>query len=92
MTGADVAANLGAGRGSGTEPDGKGVASPSEAPSEAHAASAKPPIKVTTNPRIRIIGPRLRLKVRRNRKPGPYATPNTALIRWSHKIQQTVVI
>ena len=45
--------NFGAGRGSGTELDGKGVASPREAPSEAHAASAKPPMRVTINPRIR---------------------------------------
>jgi hypothetical protein len=35
------------------ESDGKGGVSPSEAPSEAYAASVKPPIRVTINPRIR---------------------------------------
>ena len=42
MTGAGADdANFGAARGSGTESDGKGAASPREAPSEAHAASGQ---------------------------------------------------
>jgi hypothetical protein len=64
--------NFGAGRGSGTVSDGKGEASPREAPSEAHAASAKQAIRVTTNPRNRPDMPlsnQYQLPPRRNRKP-----------------------
>ena len=44
--------DFGAGRGSGTALAGRDVASPKEAPSEAQAATARPPISVTTNPRM----------------------------------------
>ena len=48
MAGA-TAENFGAGRGSGTESDGRGAASSSEGPVEPHAASAKPITRVITN-------------------------------------------
>jgi hypothetical protein len=50
---AGAAETFGAGRGSGTEPDGRGALSSNGAPPEPHAASTKPPITIATNPRVR---------------------------------------
>jgi hypothetical protein len=89
MAGAgDDDANFGAGRGSGTESDGKGATSPREAPSEAHAARAKAPMRITINPRVRpdmspsheIEHPTACLILQKHK--------NTARIGRSHKIQR----
>jgi len=91
---AGAAESFGAGRGSGTEPDGKGAASPSEAPSEAQAASTKPPNRIATNPRIcPDMFPTDQYDAGMLYRKAPHIVDlqqrkNTARISWSHKIER----
>jgi len=91
---AGAAESFGAGRGSGTEPDGKGAACPSEAPSEAQAASTKPPNRIATNPRIcPDMFPTDQYDAGMPYRKAPHIVDlqqrkNTARISWSHKIER----